>query len=263
MVIFVIKKGDYITRNSYGNDTVFLVLNIRGDTVYLKGVYARLYADSPLDDCVSVDKSTVEDDFRPSNFIDEVKSEDRSGFFYLPARILHLDGDSEYLKRCMDYYKQNKVFAIGRKIDEDTVSDDIISYLKDAKPDIVIITGHDAYMKKKGDKKDLRNYKNSLNFVKAVKNARKYESSHEKLIIIAGACQSNYEELIKAGANFASSPKRVNIHALDPAIIACNVALTEKSKEINLIELLEKTKNGEMGMGGIICNGMMYVGYPR
>ena len=32
-------------------------------------------------------------------------------------------------------------------------------------------------MKKKGDKKDLRNYKNSLNFVKAVKNARKYESS--------------------------------------------------------------------------------------
>ena len=81
MVIFVIKKGDYITRNSYGNDTVFLVLNIRGDTVYLKGVYARLYADSPIDDCVSVDKSTVEDDFRPSNFIDEVKSEDRSKDF--------------------------------------------------------------------------------------------------------------------------------------------------------------------------------------
>ena len=256
-------KGDYITRNSYGNDTVFLVLNIRGNVAYLKGVYARLYADSPLEDCIIIDKSTLEDDFRPSNFIDEVKSEERSNFFYLPARILHLDGDSEYLKRCMDYYKKNKVFAIGRKIDEDTVSDDIIGYLKDAKPDIVIITGHDAYMKKKGDKKDLRNYKNSLNFVKAVKNARKYESSHEKLIIIAGACQSNYEELIKAGANFASSPKRVNIHALDPAIIACNVALTEKSKEINLIELLEKTKNGEMGMGGIICNGMMYVGYPR
>ena len=31
---------------------------------------------------------------------------------------------------------------------------------------------------------------------------------------------NNYEDLIKAGANFASSPKRVNIHALDPAIIA-------------------------------------------
>lgn len=93
MVIFVIKKGDYITRKSYGNDTVFLVLNVRGDTVYLKGVYARLYADSPIDDCVSVDKSVIEDDFRPANFIDEVKNGDRSNFFYLPARILHLDGD--------------------------------------------------------------------------------------------------------------------------------------------------------------------------
>ena len=91
----MIKKGDYITRKSYGNDTVFLVLNVRGDTVYLKGVYARLYADSPIDDCVSVDKSVIEDDFRPANFIDEVKNGDRSNFFYLPARILHLDGDSE------------------------------------------------------------------------------------------------------------------------------------------------------------------------
>ena len=259
----MIKRGDYITRNSYSNDTIFQVLNVKGDTVYLKGVYARLYADSPLKDCVVVDKETLKDEFAPENVFDEIKEEDRGNFFYLPARILHLDGDEAYLQRCMDYYKKNKIFAVGRKIDEDNVSDDIISYLTETRPDIVIITGHDAYLRKKGDKKDLRNYKNSLNFVKAVKNARKYEKSPEKLIIIAGACQSNYEELIRAGANFASSPKRVNIHALDPAIIACNLALTEKGKEINLIDLLNKTKNGEMGMGGIICNGMMYVGYPR
>ena len=101
------------------------------------------------------------------------------------------------------------------------------------------------------------------NFVRAVKQARKYEKSHEKLIIIAGACQSNYEELIKAGANFASSPKRVNIHALDPAIIATTVSLTERNKEIDLIKLLNKTKYGKDGMGGLLCNGLMYVGYPR
>ena len=106
-------------------------------------------------------------------------------------------------------------------------------------------------------------YKNSKYFIDSVKEARKFEKSNEKLVIIAGACQSNYEALIKAGANFASSPKRVNIHALDPAIIACNLALTERNKEINLIELLSKTKNGVDGMGGLICNGMMYVGYPR
>ena len=87
MVIFVIKKGDYITRKSYGNDTVFLVLNVRGDTVYLKGVYARLYADSPIDDCVSVDKSVIEDDFRPANFIDEVKKLKGIGIAYVTTAI--------------------------------------------------------------------------------------------------------------------------------------------------------------------------------
>ena len=87
--------------------------------------------------------------------------------------------------------------------------------------------------------------------------------SCDKLIIIAGACQSNYEELIKSGANFASSPKRVNIHALDPAIIASTLALTERDKEINLINLLEQTKYGTDGMGGLKCHGLMYIGFPR
>ena len=114
-----------------------------------------------------------------------------------------------------------------------------------------------------GNKDDIRNYKNSLNFVNAVKMARIYEKSHDKLVIIAGACQSDYEELIKAGANFASSPKRINIHALDPAIIATNIALTERNKEIDLISLLEKTKYGKDGMGGLKSNGLMFVGYPR
>lgn len=134
--------------------------------------------------------------------------------------------------------------------------------LKEYKPDILIITGHDAL--KKGESiTNLDSYKNTKNFIKAVKAARNYEKSHEKLVIIAGACQSNYEELIKAGANYASSPKRVNIHALDPAIIAVTIALTERNKEIDLKKVLEKTKYGKDGMGGIIGNGLMYVGYPR
>ena len=116
---------------------------------------------------------------------------------------------------------------------------------------------------KKGNKNDINNYKNSKNFVKAIKQARNYEKSHERLVIIAGACQSDYEDLIKAGANFASSPKRVNIHALDPAIIASTIALTKTNTQINVPELLEKTKYGSNGMGGIITNGLMYVGYPR
>ena len=136
-------------------------------------------------------------------------------------------------------------------------------YIKEFKPDIVVITGHDAYYAKKRDIKNLDNYQNTINFVETVKNARKYEKSQDKLIVVAGACQSNYEELIKAGANFASSPKRINIHALDPAIIAASLALSDRNKNIDLIGLIEKTKYGKDGIGGIITNGTMYVGYPR
>ena len=110
---------------------------------------------------------------------------------------------------------------------------------------------------------NINNYENSANFVSAIKEVRKYEKNQDKLIIIAGACQSSYEELIKAGANFASSPKRINIHALDPAIIASSIAFSEKNKSIDLIKLIEKTKYGSDGIGGIITNGTMYVGYPR
>ena len=74
---------------------------------------------------------------------------------------------------------------------------------------------------------------------------------------------SNYEELIRAGANFASSPKRINIHALDPAIVAAKMSLSDINKDIDIKDILDKTKYGKEGMGGIITKGTMYVGYPR
>lgn len=256
-----IKKGDYVSRKSYNNDIIFKVLNIKDDIYYLKGTDVRLYADSFLEDLVKeeiLDRN--EEEF--SEDLNDINSL-RGDFFYLPAKILHIDGDSEYLDRCLKYYKNLNVYAVGKKMPEEKIYQNIIQLLEEYKPDIVIITGHDSFNKKKKDINDIRNYKNSLNFVNAVKMARKYEKSHDKLVIIAGACQSDYEELIKAGANFASSPKRINIHALDPAIIAANIALTERNKEINLIELLEKTKYGKDGIGGLKSNGLMFVGYPR
>lgn len=255
-----IKKGDYVSRKSYNNDIIFKVINIKDDVYYLKGTDVRLYADSFLEDLVKEEIKEKEE------VSDEVENDDkatRGDFFYLPAKILHIDGDSEYLNRCLKYYKNLNVFAVGKKISEDKIYEEITTLLEEYKPDIVIITGHDAFYSKKGEKNDIRNYKNSLNFVNAIKMARKYEKSHDKLVIIAGACQSDYEELIKAGANFASSPKRINIHALDPAIIASSIALTERNKEIDLLELLEKTKYGKDGIGGLKSNGLMFVGYPR
>ena len=181
----------------------------------------------------------------------------------MPGRILHIDSDSNYLERCIHFYTQLKVEAYGENIMEEELENVIVSKLKEYKPDILVVTGHDAYYKNKGGKKNLDNYKNSKNFVNVVKKAREFEKSQEKLIIVAGACQSNYEELIKAGANFASSPKRVNIHALDPAIVASSISLAEKNKSIDLLNILKKTKYKTDGMGGIITNGTMYVGFPR
>ncbi len=254
----MINIGDYVTRNSYHNDMIFKVINKKNNILYLKGVEYRLYADANISDCLLVDRKSIKDDFNP----DLLLNDERDEYFYLPGKILHLDSDREYLKRCMKYYKSNNLYAIGKCIEEDELVNNINNLLEEYKPDILVITGHD-YLKKNTSKFDLDNYQNSKNFYNAVKEARKYEKSHDKLIIVAGACQSDYEDLIKAGANFASSPKRINIHALDPAIIASNLSLTSRSKEIDLKELLSKTKNGSDGIGGLICSGVMYVGYPR
>lgn len=253
----MIKIGDYVTRRSYKNDIIFKVIDIKGDNFILCGICIRLLADSPLDDLVLCD-DIADDDF--GNTIVEYKTLDRSEYFYLPGKVLHIDGDQEFLDRCMNFYKKNKIKAYGVFSLEDDLSDNIYGYLEKYNPDILVITGHDAMYKRR---KNNDNYKNTDNFVKAVKEARRYEKSHEKLLIIAGACQSNYEELIRAGANFASSPKRINIHALDPAIIAASLSFSDKNNNIDLIKILEKTKYGVEGVGGIITKGTMYIGYPR
>ena len=259
------KVGDLVTRKSHGNDIVFQIINIDYNNVFLKGVEVRLLADSLIDDLTK-----VVDDLDPYRCDRELTAKaisdlnlDRSEYFYLPGKILHIDADSNYLERCIKFYSDLKVEAYGINLDESEMESNIIEKLKDYKPDILVITGHDAYFKNKGSINDLNSYQNSKNFVNTVKKAREYENSQEKLIIIAGACQSNYEELIKSGANFASSPKRINIHALDPAIIASSIALSLKNESIDLINMIEKTKYGSNGIGGIITNGTMYVGFPR
>jgi len=249
--------GDFVTRKSYDNDIVFKIVEINNDNYILKGVYVRLFADSPKED-LKIYSSDSDDDFIPE--IDGYRNLERNEFFYLPGRILHIDGDSDYLEKCMKFYKKNKLKAFGIYSTSDDLSKLVEQSLDKYNPDILVITGHDAYYRKK---RDNVNYKNTDKFVEAVKIARKYEHSHEKLFIIAGACQSNYEELIKAGANFASSPKRINIHALDPAIIAASLAFSDKNNNIDLIKILDKTKYGSDGIGGIITKGTMYIGYPR
>ena len=256
------KIGDLVTRKSYEHDIVFKIVDISDNVVYLKGLNIRLCADSNINDLKLVSDAKIDD----NDVLDRISASvnlDRNEYFYLPGKVLHFDGDEEYLERCMNFYRKLKIMAYGVKLKESIVPVEINKYLEELNPDIVVITGHDVFDKKKGEIDDIDSYKNSANFVKSIKAAREYEKSHDKLIIIAGACQSNYEELIRAGANFASSPKRVNLHALDPAIVASSIALSEKNKPIELLKIIEKTKYKEEGIGGIITNGTMYTGYPR
>ncbi len=259
------KVGDIVSRKSHNNDIVFKILEINKNVALLKGVDLRLYADSDLEDLEKVEEN-IDSYKNDRKIIEENKKDinlDRSQYFYIPGTVLHVDGDVDYLDRCMKFYKDIKVKAHGVNLKENIMAKEIRGYLEKYKPDIIVITGHDAYYRRKNDLEDINNYQNSKNFVETIKEARKYEKSQDKLIIIAGACQSNYEQLIKSGANFASSPKRINIHALDPAIIASSIALSEKNKTIDLISMIEKTKYGSNGIGGIITNGTMYVGFPR
>lgn len=88
---FMFNIGDYVTRNSYNNDIVFKIIDVQNNIYYLKGMYVRLFADSYEDDLVLCSDYKEKDKFEPS--LDECRNLDRSDFFYLPGKILHIDAD--------------------------------------------------------------------------------------------------------------------------------------------------------------------------
>ena len=85
----------------------------------------------------------------------------------------------------------------------------------------------------------------------------------KKLIVIQsfllGACQSYFEAIISAGANFASSPARILIDFLDPLVIAEKIAFTENYKYITIDDIAEELRDGKKGVGGIGSNGRMII----
>ena len=106
------------------------------------------------------------------------------------------------------------------------------------------------------ERRDLNNYNNTLNYIKAVRKVRQIKSRGD-VVVIAGACQSNFEALIASGADFASSPKRINIHTFDPAVIAIKTATTAFNKIVNLSEALRYIEKGSEAFGGLETYGKM------
>lgn len=280
-----IKVGDIVARRSYGFDILFKVHDIvtgKGtDTIiYLKGLHYRLFADAPESDIVKVPMNKVNEETRSLEkkigkldktggnrygFVPKKLMPKREEYskFKLPGKVLHIDGDKDYLAMSMKYYKEHGINAVGKLVPEADQPRLIMTLLEENKPDIVVITGHDSMQKKEGNGKDSPDrYRNSKYFIEAVKEARKYQQSLDELVIIAGACQSYYEGILSAGANFASSPARILIHALDPVMLCRQIAFTPTDTTAPIEDVLKGTTSGVKGIGGIQTRGKFRAGMP-
>lgn len=276
-----IKKGDIVVRKSYGKDIIFRVINILNKPeekiAVLNGVIERIEADSKIADLELVDKQKVKDilrkmDSKIENRIEKSKQqwEDRNYRIgvvtnqtrakekIITGEILHLDGDRKYSEKSYRYYRKLGLNAIVKYIPEYRQPRVVYQLLESYNPDILVITGHDGMIKRGISYNDIYNYRNSRYFVETVKEARRYEKENKKdLVIFAGACQSYFEAIISAGANFASSPARILIDFLDPLVVAEKVALTEKYKFITIDDIAYELRDGKNGISGIGAKGKM------
>ena len=177
---------------------------------------------------------------------------------FVTGKILHLDGDKRYSEKSAKYYKKMGLNAIVKNIPEYKQPRLVYNLLLYYKPDILVITGHDSMIKKGTDYYNIYNYKNSKYFIETVREARRYERDYFKnLVIFAGACQSYYEALISAGANFASSPARILIDFIDPLIVEKKLASTENYKYITIEDICYELRDGKKGINGVGATGKM------
>ena len=276
-----IKKGDIVGRKSYGKDIIFTVTKIifvnEKEIAALNGLIERITADSEVSDLELIEKQKIKEilnilndkiDKRIIKTKEEINgSKNKVGLLtrnnvtkekIVSGKILHLDGDRKYSEKSYRYYKKVGLNAIVKNIDEYRQPQVVYRLLEYYNPDILVITGHDGMIKKGIKYNDIYNYKNSKYFIQTVQEARKFEKEYNKnLVIFAGACQSYYEAIISAGANFASSPARILIDFLDPLLVAQKVALTEKYKFITIDDIAYELRDGKEGIGGIGANGKL------
>ncbi len=277
-----------MVRKSYGKDVWFVVdvVDVESGTATLKGLDVRLIADAPLDDLEVVGKDEMmtyrlaqakleNESLRQIQIrrqLGKAKSDHRMGqkrqlddFFEMPGRVLHLDGDGQYLEKCLHTYQKLDIRAVGKNIPEADMVRFMPKLLEEYEPDILVITGHDSVVRNGKHQEMLRmdQYRHSNHYVQAVRAARRYERSRDELFIFAGACQSHFEALLEAGANFASSPDRILIHALDPVLVAEKIAFTPIQETIDIYEVVQSTITGREGLGGIESRGKYRIGLPR
>lgn len=264
----LLKVGDIVTRKSYGGDIHFKIADIASrvnskKTFLLKGVLVRIIADSEEYDLELKSNDEVQRALQRSLSTEGMHHMSR-GFsplqIFQRARgksgsILHIDSSAEFLDMCQKFYKDANIKSYGRVIPESEQPGHIRSLLSSTKADILVVTGHDGLKKNAVKLNSLDSYRNSRYYIQSVIEARKYEPSFEKLCVFSGACQSYFEGIMEAGANFASSPGRILIHALDPAKVGDRIALTDSKVFVTPEKIAMLTQSGSKGIGGIKTRG--------
>ncbi len=262
-----IRKGDIVGRKSYGKDILFIVdkfikLNNKKEYAILKGMTIRIEADAPIEDLQLIDDNRIANinkniDDRLLKRIEDYNRDKRYSNepIIRTGKILHLDGDRRYSEKSARYYQKMGLDAIVKNIPENKQARVVRHLLEKYKPDILVITGHDAMLKNGSNYCNIYNYRNSRHFINTVIEARKWSPSSEKLAIFAGACQSFFEAIMEAGADFASSPGRILIDFIDPLIVAEKIALTDNYKFVSIYEISKEIREGEKGISGIGAKG--------
>ena len=284
------KVGDIVARKSYNFDIMFKIVAIRNDIADLVGITVRIIADAPIFDLKFIDKKEMENRLKKiedsrhirmnrsysninsrfynynmrekNNFYDNPNIFKKDEMLKKPGVILHIDGDLDYAEKSRNIYKKMGLTSYVYNIPENEQYRQIYQMLQRIRPNILILTGHDAFIRKRNDIYNIDNYKNSRYYVQGVLEARRYEHNLDNLVIFAGACQSYYEAIISAGANFASAPKRVLIDMMDPLIVAETIAYTPVDKYIPLANILSNTREGINGIGGFQTRGQLRTGMP-
>lgn len=266
--------GDYVVRKSYGKDILFRIIYIsRIGVAKLIGVSFRVLADAPLNDLEICEDTryTKKEDLTMQKINKNIKeillnreqqNKDEKWMFQKPGTVLHIDGDPFYLKLCMQYYTKLKIKAVGEHVVEFEQPRKIKGLIKKYNPSILIITGHDSINKNYKDINNIREYRNSKYYFESIVQARQIRPSQEQMVIFAGACQSDFEALLEAGADFAASPNRILIHALDPVFIAESIAYNSFHKVMKIEDVLRYTITGIKGLGGYETNGKCRKGGP-
>jgi spore coat assembly protein len=254
MVIFL-NVGDFVGRKSYNCDIVFVISAIVDNVAVLQGYYVRLIADSPLDDLILIESDELK---RIENNDEEYKKSIIEGYkskiSHITGKILHIDSDPNYLKRCLSLYNSLNLYAYGVSLNTSEMENNILEYINKIRPNIIVLTGHDSYNKK--GLHDLNNYKNTKDYIRTIVKIRE-KYSLDDICIFAGACGSNFEALIASGANFASSIDRSNIEAYDPAIVGVITAITPLNQIIDIKSVNSFSKMKSKSIGGIETYGKM------